>query len=67
MRAHAGQVSFPGGTVEEEDGDDVFCTAMRETMEELGLLSQEGPENRLTPLSLYHQVLSSSSVSGTPS
>jgi 8-oxo-dGTP pyrophosphatase MutT (NUDIX family) len=36
LRDHAGQVSFPGGRVEPEDGGPI-ATALRETAEEVGL------------------------------
>lgn len=36
LHAHAGQISFPGGRVEESDADAV-ATALRETEEEVGL------------------------------
>ena len=36
LRDHAGQISFPGGRVEEHDADAV-ATALRETEEEVGL------------------------------
>ncbi len=36
LSAHAGQISFPGGRVEEED-EDAVATALRETEEEVGL------------------------------
>lgn len=35
LRTHAGQVSFPGGRV--DDGEDCFAAALREAEEELGL------------------------------
>lgn len=36
LREHAGQISFPGGRVEPEDGNAIE-TALRETVEEIGL------------------------------
>jgi 8-oxo-dGTP pyrophosphatase MutT (NUDIX family) len=36
LAAHAGQVSFPGGRVEPEDSD-AIATALRESLEEIGL------------------------------
>ncbi len=36
MNHHAGEISFPGGTWDEKDGD-LLVTAIRETREELGL------------------------------
>lgn len=36
LKTHAGEISFPGGVVEEED-DDLLATALRETHEEVGL------------------------------
>lgn len=36
MRAHAGQVAFPGGAVDAEDADHI-ATALREAQEEVGL------------------------------
>lgn len=39
LRDHAGQVSFPGGRAEPEDGD-AAVTALREAQEEVGLAQQ---------------------------
>ena len=36
LRQHAGQIAFPGGRVDPEDGD-VVATALREAQEETGL------------------------------
>ncbi len=36
LKAHAGQIAFPGGRVEEDDAD-VIATALRETEEETGI------------------------------
>ncbi len=36
LRNHAGEISFPGGVYQEEDGD-LLMTALRETEEELNL------------------------------
>ncbi len=36
LKHHAGQVSFPGGRMEVED-QDIACTALRETREEVGI------------------------------
>lgn len=34
---HPGQISFPGGRLEPEDGDDAIVAALRESREEIGL------------------------------
>ncbi|MFT4744506.1 MAG: NAD(P)H-hydrate repair Nnr-like enzyme with NAD(P)H-hydrate epimerase domain [Nonlabens sp.] len=39
LRSHPGQLSFPGGRVDDED-DDVIHTAMREASEEMGLRAE---------------------------
>lgn len=50
MRQHAGQVSFPGGAIEDADGDPVIA-ALREAGEEIGLRSdQVQPLGYLDPL-----------------
>lgn len=36
MRSHAGQISFPGGALDESDPDEIF-TALREAEEEVGV------------------------------
>ena len=37
LRKHTGEVSFPGGLEDPEDGKDLCVTALRETKEEIGL------------------------------
>lgn len=40
MRRHPGQVAFPGGRMDPEDGGDPVVTALREAEEEIGLPRQ---------------------------
>jgi len=40
LKSHAGQISLPGGTKEDQDTDDV-ATALRESEEEIGLSPEE--------------------------
>ncbi len=37
LRNHPGQIAFPGGRVDPEDGDDLARTALRELQEEVGI------------------------------
>lgn len=52
LRSHKGQISFPGGHMEELDGHEIEC-ALRETQEEIGLSSEYikvwGTGSQITP------------------
>ena len=63
MRKHSGEVSFPGG-VHERGDKDLIDTALRETKEELGLVNDQSLNNKLLPISRYHEILSSSHIVG---
>ncbi len=58
VRSHKGQISFPGGRMDQGD-EDVVATAIRETEEEIGI-----PAKHLTPLGCLPpiQALDTSSV-----
>lgn len=54
LRTHAGEVCFPGGKQDPEDGSDDFVTALREAWEEVGLASNlVQPLCRLATLESY--------------
>lgn len=55
MPEHSGEVSFPGGRVEEDD-EDLSQTALRETEEEIGLSTQD--------VELYGALLEMPTVTG---
>jgi nudix motif 8 len=57
---HKGQVSFPGGRVDDDDVDDVD-TALRECEEEIGL-----PRARIRVLGTFHEALAITGVVVTP-
>ena len=40
VKLHRGQMGFPGGMMEEKDGEDPMRTALRETEEEIGLFPE---------------------------
>lgn len=50
LRTYAGQVCFPGGQQDPEDGGDDVVTALRETREEVGLADDVQPLGRLPSL-----------------
>ena len=50
MKFHAGEISFPGGKLEDDDSD-LLHTALRETCEEIGLeISREQVIGQLEPV-----------------
>ena len=54
LKNHSGQISFPGGSIEEQDAD-VIDTAIRENQEEVGFrIRREQVLGRLTPLTIPH-------------
>jgi 8-oxo-dGTP pyrophosphatase MutT (NUDIX family) len=62
LRRNPGQVAFPGGVVDEADGEDPVTTALREFEEELGV-----PRERLTIVERLESVVTLSlNVSVTP-
>jgi len=60
LRAHSGQVSFPGGRAEPEDASPEF-TALRETQEEIGL-----PPERVEVLARMPEYLTRTGYRVTP-
>lgn len=61
LRNHGGQVAFPGGVQDPEDGGDPIRTALRETAEEIGI-----NETLIRPLGLFHDVTSLQGIIVTP-
>jgi 8-oxo-dGTP pyrophosphatase MutT (NUDIX family) len=49
LRSHPGQVALPGGKQDEADGGDDVVTALRETLEEVGLDYRRSVMNDTTP------------------
>lgn len=58
---HPGQISFPGGRLEDEDGGDAQIAALRETEEEIGL-----SRDRVTLLGRLDQYLTGTGFGITP-
>lgn len=58
---HPGQISFPGGRLEEEDGGDSQIAALRETEEEIGL-----PRERVSLLGRLDQYVTGTGFGITP-
>lgn len=57
---HKGQVSFPGGRMDDDDRDEIAC-ALRELEEELGV-----PPTAVEVLGAFHEVLSITAMRVTP-
>ncbi|KAL6063972.1 nudix (nucleoside diphosphate linked moiety X)-type motif 8 [Balamuthia mandrillaris] len=64
MSLHSGEVSFPGGIVEEGDGGDPIVTALRETREELGF--SDRLHNKIRVIGPFHEALSKTGIIVTP-
>jgi 8-oxo-dGTP pyrophosphatase MutT (NUDIX family) len=60
MRTHSGQVSFPGGGEDPEDGGDLVETALRETHEEIGIHRSD-----IRVLGLFDECLSIHGIVGS--
>jgi 8-oxo-dGTP pyrophosphatase MutT (NUDIX family) len=60
LSAHAGQISFPGGRIEEDDADPV-AAALRETEEEVGL-----PRDRVSVVGRLDTYLTGTGFEITP-
>lgn len=61
LKLHRGEVSFPGGLEEDQDGHDLTKTAVRETSEELGVEPKD-----IQLLGMFHDVLSLTKIPVTP-
>jgi len=60
VRTHKGQVSFPGGVMDDDDGD-LLRTAYRETFEEVGI-----PEDRIEYIGVFDDHFSITGFHVTP-
>lgn len=63
MRSHSGEVSFPGGKLEDIDDNNVVNCAIRETKEELGI-HETDKDNILVPLANFHELPSKTGIVG---